>query len=167
MTILWTRTWPSIILANSTTNIIGRWSPRSKSEYCSCRIFQNTIFISYRDDLVFEGDEDTDIEGLDRNLARNFTAARRKIPRIQCPFDEEVVEHLLNAIDAATRENYTPQGYGYHPGEGEYEPWKARQYITVNRRDVGLTLPEEIWVPRAALWIRSIEFLTSLLVQQE
>lgn len=114
--------------------------------------------------MVTEGDEDTDIEGLNQNLARNFTAARRKVPRIESPFNAVTIGHLMNAINAATEENYTPEGFGFFEHEQNYESWKTRVYITVNRTDVGVTLPEAVWVPRVERWLRGVEFLTQLQV---
>ncbi|KZS90760.1 hypothetical protein SISNIDRAFT_518850 [Sistotremastrum niveocremeum HHB9708] len=118
------------------------------------------------EEAVEEAEDITDIDEIDHNLAVNFNAERRRVPRIQCPFDSQrVVNHLFDAINSAQQAEYVPPGYKYFPGEHGYVEWDPRSYITVNRQDVSVTLPGEVWVPRLAQWIRGVHFLTQLLVQ--
>ncbi|KZS90983.1 hypothetical protein SISNIDRAFT_487993 [Sistotremastrum niveocremeum HHB9708] len=109
-------------------------------------------------DLDSEADSDSDdsqesedeISEADRRLFAAFTAGQRHVPRIVFPFPElTMVQRFQAAFEAAEEENFIPNGYGMLPEEDEYEVWDPHETVTVARKDVTVTLLEEVWKPRA------------------
>lgn len=76
-----------------------------------------------------------------------------------------MVQRFQAAFEAAEEENFIPNGYGMLPEEDEYEVWDPHETVTVARKDVTVTLLEEVWKPRAVRWILGLHLLGLVLPQ--
>ena len=82
------------------------------------------------------------------------------VKRIQEPFGEQTQRELITRIV----QSEVPQGFGLLDSEGALNNYQPFQFVRVGRsnRNVKVTLPLGVWMPRTRLWVRAVWEMTRM-----
>ena len=93
------------------------------------------------------------------------------VPTNMSPFDSEhAFEIFQYTLQQIQDEEVIPQGYGVTPQEIQQEGYPTQEILQGGRRgrkEMHITLPREVWLPRAIKWCQALEVMTSVLVLQD
>jgi hypothetical protein len=107
-------------------------------------------------------------EGLVERIQQQLKHTPVTVPRIQNPFTDhhEIEVVFWQALAQATEEVILPHGHGFLEGEAGYEEWVPVEHVAVGKRVRGkfqkITLPQEMWEPRAKVWVQGLEGMMHL-----
>lgn len=122
-------------------------------------------------------DEDiNDDDWVDEDTVEELSEAPATIPAVsvldtESPFHSEEVENaFLAALAAQTEQSFIPHGYGVNEQEWEDGEYPTVEVIQVGRRRSGelhISLPLDIWLPRAELWARALNLMNVAIEMQQ
>lgn len=81
-------------------------------------------------------------------------AGKARNPFDGAPLQEQCFHHML---DRKAQALDIPTGFGFYASEGQ--PWNEVDTIKVGKSNRNVTLPEEVWLPRAIVWVRALQTL--------
>lgn len=117
---------------------------------------------------------DIDIEDLPDRIAQdlehNFNHEAVKTPKHRNPFKSDLAEEAFtDEILKMTTNEEVPRGYGMRRDEWEEGDYPTYEVIRTGRRgrkELCVDLPDDIWRPRAMLWVRALYNMTMILELQ-
>ena len=122
-------------------------------------------------------DDETDtqqLENLQDQFEGNEIAAAHEavpVPINTLPFNSDntfqLFQHILEQLQ---NEAILPHGYGVSLQEVQTEGYPTQEIIRSGRRgrkELQITLPIEIWLPRATRWCQALEAMTTVSVMQD
>lgn len=115
-----------------------------------------------------ESDDDDDDDGpVDIDLNEADPPAAPQVPESHNPFNNDDVEHVFHeAFHLVCEEGVVPAGYNILPNEWDEDGYPTVEILRTGRRgrrEIKVGLTDEIWRPRAVLWVQALDVLTRLL----
>ncbi|KAF8215041.1 hypothetical protein K438DRAFT_1561612, partial [Mycena galopus ATCC 62051] len=98
-------------------------------------------------------------EQIEEEHTENFHEAVSALKHAD-PFDDSAIMQLFyNSLEAAIRANIVPPGYGLLPEEWDKDGYPSFKILKLGHRgskQLTISLPDEIWWPRAEMWGRTL-----------
>lgn len=89
------------------------------------------------------------------------------VPEAHYPFPNDEIENLFHqAFNTVCEEEIIPAGYNILPNEWGEDGYPSIEVLRVGRRgrrEITVGLADEIWRPRAILWVQAVEVITRVL----
>lgn len=88
------------------------------------------------------------------------------VPDHRNPFSEDPTfeGYFFEALAEVRQEGIVPPGYGILPSEWAEEGYSPLEEIRLGRsKTLTVALPDDIWRPRAELWVQGLDVLTRLI----
>jgi hypothetical protein len=92
------------------------------------------------------------------------------VPRHESPFDSDQTEAVFfDMLNRAHTEGLVPIGYGVTANEmeGGWEQFEMIQTGRRRRNGFSVDIPEDLWLPRARLWVQGLHLMNQILFRQE
>ncbi|KAI0695885.1 hypothetical protein BC835DRAFT_1272659, partial [Cytidiella melzeri] len=103
---------------------------------------------------------------VEQNHGHNFNHEAVNVPQSETPFATRESEQVFRAALVIIQDSQVvPGGYGLLPDEWEDNTYPTLEVLRSGRRgrrEITVSLAENIWRPRAELWARAIELLVQL-----
>jgi hypothetical protein len=115
-------------------------------------------------------DEDTDADGWvdeEPSTEAPATIPAVNVPEPASPFvDADEENAFWAALAIQSEQGFIPEGYGIMEDEWEEGEYPTSEVIQVGRRRSGelyVSLPLDVWLPRAELWVRALNLMITAL----
>lgn len=125
-------------------------------------------FTNNSSDVDSDFDPDEFIDQIAADTAHNFLHDAVPVPKHQCPFRREetieAFEIILNDIKSGR--GAIPQGYYLRPNEWDEDGYPSYEIIRSGRRgakELRIALPDQVWRPRAEIWVKALVAMELLL----
>lgn len=125
---------------------------------------------SDNEDFDEDPDEDSDSDDNsepDQGVTEDANNPAPSVPDSRNPFPDDETEDVFNEVFRYVREQViVPPGYGILPQEWEDGAYPTIEVIRAGRRgrrELAVGLADEIWRPRAMLWVQAVYALTRVL----
>ncbi|KAJ7177579.1 hypothetical protein C8R43DRAFT_872453 [Mycena crocata] len=115
-----------------------------------------------------EDNLDDEWEGVDDLIAADQTADVRHdaidVPTHDSPFNPQLEAVFFEALEAVKAANIIPGGFSL-----DLDNYPVRESIHLGRggKRISVTLPVDIWWPRALVWAQGLDLMTRMLVEAE
>lgn len=126
------------------------------------------------DDHIGEGDSDSDDDDYrgDGYAGNNVEDGPEpgeitvNVPETHTPFTDDDMENIFHqSLEEIREHGIVPVGYGIFPHEWEEEHYPTVESIRTGRRggrEIVVGLADDIWRPRATVWVQGLSVLTQL-----
>ncbi|KAJ7588356.1 hypothetical protein C8J56DRAFT_785861, partial [Mycena floridula] len=97
----------------------------------------------------------------------NFLHEAVDTPRRVNPFRDPIIRRLFeDALTTITQSGHVPAEFGIRPEEWEDGVYPTYEILHSGRRgtkELRISLPDEIWRPRAVQWVQALDIMTQLI----
>lgn len=110
-------------------------------------------------------DLENDLENPETNTETEDDETPILVPDGANPFTETEMQVFVMAFAVQSQADFIPAGYGMQPSEWGNLGYPSLEFISIGRRnnETPISLPDNIWRPRAEQWVRGLSILTSLM----